>query len=142
MITKMHQWVAFAIAAAMCIAAIFLFFRYQDIQATHHVVSGSIVSVQSRSTRINTNSIQKLFHPMVKMPVDGEERILVLKQGGMKRSYKKGEETRLIYPVGSVEDVRFFRFTDGIWPMVVAGFFAIIALFTGIQLGRELQSAN
>lgn len=137
MTDKMPQWIAFSIAACMWIAAMLLFQCYQDIHSTHTLVTGKAVSVESRTTRVNVNSTRKLFHLIATVPVEGEERMLILKEGGAQRYYNKGEDIALIYPNGNVEDVRLLRLTDRIWPTALTALIGAIALFAGFMFRRD-----
>lgn len=141
MTDKMPQWIAFGIAACMSIVAVMLFLCYQDIHATHTQVTGKMISVDSRTTRVNDNSTRRLFHLIVTLPFEGEERAFILKEGGPQRIIQKGKDISLIYPNGQVEDVRVLRATDRLWPTILSAFIGSVALFAGMLFRREMKVA-
>lgn len=136
------QYIAFGIALAFFVAAAALFLHYRAVQNTHVLIPAQVISVEARSTRVNTNDIRRFYHLMVKVQDEaGEQRLLTLKQGESTRRYNTNQMIELIYPIGYIEDIRLLTALDKIWPFLSALAAGLFAFFCGVLFLREARQA-
>ncbi|MCH2546977.1 MAG: DUF3592 domain-containing protein [Alphaproteobacteria bacterium] len=137
----MPHRIAFTITVILLIVFSVLFSHYRDIHNSHTLVTGKVVSVEVRSTRINSNSTQRLFHLIVSMPLPNGARITtILKDGVIKPEHTSGDDITLLYPNNAPDKSRLPRIMDSIVPSFLSGFAALIALILGLFLRREAIS--
>jgi hypothetical protein len=131
--------VAFGLAVVFLLAAAPLFILYQQSRDAHIRVVATALSVEARTTRVNSNVAQRLFHPLLRVPLaDGSESIISLKQGFLRPdNYPKGISVEVIYPHGHPEDVRIPQALDSLWPSLTLLAMALAALVSALLLRRE-----
>lgn len=133
--------IAFAIAVCLGILSAVLFSHYRQIHDTHTQVQAMSVSVEARTTRVNNNSAQRLYHPIFTVPLeDGGSQTVIFKKGEVRADlYGKHRPFDVLYPHGHPEDARIPEMLDLLWPAMLAAALAVLALAAGVLFRREEQ---
>lgn len=137
----MPQRIAFSVAACLLALTVALAWHYRAIHAEHTSVVGKAVSVEVRSTRVNSNSTRRLYHLIVSIPVsDDKANTVILQDGANKKLFGRGDDVPLLYPHNRPQEARLLNSADQLWPILLAGAMALIAAMAGVMFRREAQA--
>ena len=100
-----------------------------QLKQTHRVTVATVVSVETRVTRVNQDVVKTLYHPIVTYKAeDGWQTTQSLPEGREVLDFKTDDKFDLIYPVGNPELAKIRHWYHGpLLPLLLI----VAALFCG-----------
>lgn len=140
--TYMQNVLLLKIVALLCVvvSGVLAWNLWQTFQ--NSVISyGEVISVETRSVRVNNDSSKLFYHPIVHFFDDtGARQTVIMQEGAQVRFFNNGDTVMLMYPHGAPQSAHIEDWWGLVSPLFVS---MLVALLSGyFALVRNSEASD